>query len=68
MSGFWNYGSTQINVLFEEKEFIKKGFVVGQKHFRQHGFVQCLNPNYMENDFYTVHYNRILKGWIVDKK
>lgn len=40
----------------------------GRKWFLSIGFKPCLNPAFLENDFFIVNYNTIMKLWIAQAK
>ena len=40
----------------------------GRKWFLKIGFKPCLNSLYLENDFFIVQYNNIMKLWIINAK
>lgn len=49
-------------------KYVKKGFAVGKKLFAKEGYTQSINPSYMKKGKTIVHYNTVMKVWIVEKK
>ena len=49
-------------------KYVKKGYALGKKLFLKEGFKQCNNPMYMEKGKKIVHYNKIMKVWLVEEK
>lgn len=50
----------------ETVKYIKKGLASGKKMFLKEGFLQMPNPNYLIKGRTVVHYNSILKAWIIE--
>lgn len=46
--------------------YVKMGHAVGKKAFIKEGFIQAPNPNYMTKGNIVVHYNNIMKVWIME--
>ena len=45
---------------------VSLSFVQGKKLFLARGYMPCWNPKYLSNGKRFVHYNRIMKGWIIE--
>ncbi len=51
----------------KKKLFIcKTGPRRGRNLLLNNGFIQCPNPYYLKNIDYYVHYDRNMKGWILE--
>lgn len=47
--------------------FVRKGFAMGKQAFAKEGYAQAKNTKYMQKGNTIVHYNSIMKLWIVEK-
>jgi len=46
--------------------FLIAGKVKGKNYFLKNGYSHCKNPRYLNKDNSYVHYNSILKAWIIE--
>ncbi len=51
-----------------DKLVLDRGKRAGRNYLIAHGFRQCQNPTYMENCSMYAHYNRFIRGWIMEWK
>ena len=38
----------------------------GKKYFLKQGYKECPNPVYLKKDNSIVHYNSVMRGWIIE--
>ena len=46
--------------------YLIAGKAKGRNYFLKDGYTQCKNPNYLNKDKSFVHYNSILKAWMIE--